>query len=160
SALRGGTVPPRDQIATGVGFKVDYSFWLEWAKGLPDLPEAQPLPDPGVLERICVVIQDLQPDDYDERREAFDDQVWDKVAEQYGRHVPNVGDEQVIEGISVESRATVLALVLDGLSRYELMNQVKVICSEPDPEDWQRDRDGTVWPQVDAAAQGTSLGGD
>src|SRR5258708_7320757 len=79
--------------------------------------------------------------------DAFDERVWDKVGEQYERHVPNVGEERAIEWISVEHRDTVVALVLEGLRRYELLDRVKVICSEPDPDNWQRDRDVTVWPQ-------------
>jgi hypothetical protein len=131
--------------------KVDYSVWLEWAKGLPEVPTARLGPDPKVLETFSLVVQYPDADEPDEQLDGFDEHVWDRVAEQYGRPADNVGDERVIEGISVEYRDTVVAVVLEGLGRYELMGRVKVLCSVPDPADWQRNLDVTVWPQGDAS---------
>jgi hypothetical protein len=83
----------------------------------------------------------------DEQIEAFEDNIWDKVQEQYGRLLPGVEDEQFIEWVSVKERDTVVALILEGLRRYGLMDRVKVICNGPDRDDWQRDHDVPVWPQ-------------
>jgi hypothetical protein len=146
ASARGWTVPPKDQVLQRGVAEYDYSAWLEWAKGLPEVPGARHDPDPSVLERFSLV-QCCDTCEPDEQLDAFDEQVWDKVGEHYGRHAPNVGDERVIERISVAHRDTVIALVLDGLRRYGLMDRVKVICSEPDPDDWHRDRDVTVWPR-------------
>jgi hypothetical protein len=130
---------------------VDCSYWLQWAKSLPSVPEPRPHPDPAVLERFRLVIQSPETDGPDEQMNAFGVSVWDKVEEQYGRYVPGVEGEQCIEWISVKDRDTVVALILDGLHRYRLTDRVKIICSEPDPDNWQRDRDITVWPQEGTA---------
>ncbi|HEY1378057.1 MAG TPA: hypothetical protein VGF55_14750 [Gemmataceae bacterium] len=90
-----------------------------------------------------------------EQMDGFDD-LWDKVGEQYGRHAENVGDERVIEWIPVEHRETVVALVLEGLRRHELMDRVKVMCSLPAQDDWQRNQDVAVWPQEGAAGPGAA----
>src|SRR5262249_38569477 len=39
SAWRSGEVPRMDQIGPSVSYKVDHSFWLEWAKSLPNVSE-------------------------------------------------------------------------------------------------------------------------
>jgi hypothetical protein len=140
-----------ERIAATSSWEWDSTCWLEWANGLPKVPEARPLPDPAVLERFCLVIQSPWTDGPDEQMEAFEESVWDKVQAQYGRYVPGVGEEQYMEWVSVKHRDTVVALVLDGLCRYKLMDRVKVVCSEPDPDDWQRDRNVTVWPTGGAA---------
>jgi hypothetical protein len=150
SALRRGEDPPLGQAATHVRCEVDSSAWLQWAKGLPEVPGAWLDSDPSVLE-IFSLVQCCDTCEPDEQRDAFDEQVWNKVGDQYGRHTRNVGDERVIERIWVAHRDTVIALVLDGLRRYGLMDRVKVICSEPDPNDWHRDRDITVWPREGSA---------
>jgi hypothetical protein len=111
------------------------------------VPAARLPPDSKSLERFSLIVQYADMDELDKQLDGFDEHVWDKVGEQYGRFVvPNLGDERVIEWISVEHRDTVVKLVLDGLRRYELMDRVKVLCSVPDPDDWQRNRDFTVWP--------------
>lgn len=130
---------------------IDYSVWLEWAKGLPEGPRAPLPPDPKVLKTFSLVVQYPDVDEPDEQLDGFDEHVWDRVGEQYGRHADNVGYERVIEGISVEYRDTVVAVVLEGLRRYDLLGRVKVICSVADPDDWQRNRDATLWPQGDTA---------
>jgi hypothetical protein len=114
ASARGWEVPPRDQVPQRGEAAHDYSFWLQWAKGLPDVPAVQAPPDPQVLERFCLIIQDSEADGPDEQMDAFEETVW------------------------------------DGLRRYRLMDRVKVICTEPDPDNWQRNRDVTVWPQGDA----------
>src|SRR5262249_39490116 len=111
-----------------------------------------------VLERFGLVLQFPETGEADEQTVSFGEDVWDKVQEQYGRYVPGVGEEQYIEWISVKQRDTVVALVLDGLRRYGLMDGAKVICSEPDPDDWQRDRDVVLWPPKGAAEPGAAPG--
>jgi hypothetical protein len=154
SGLRGWMA--QDGIGTSGQWKVDYSFWLEWAKGLPEVPEVQPHPDPGALERFCLVMQYLDTEELDEQMEGFYDNIWDKVEEQYGRYRHGVEKERYIEWISVNHRDAVVALVLDGLRRHELKDRVTIIRSAPDPNDWQRDRDVTLWPQKGAAEQNTA----
>jgi len=135
------------QIARSATPGVDDSFWLEWANSLPGIPEEQPAPDPGVLERLNLVLQSLDTGEmYD--MEPFGDNVWDKVSEEYGRNILiGVGEEQYMERISVDDRDTVVTLIVDGLRKYGAMDRVKVMLSEPDPNDWQRDRDVTIWPK-------------
>jgi hypothetical protein len=58
-----------------------------------------------------------------------------------------LGDERVVEWISVEHQETVVELILERLRHYKLMDRVKVICSVPDSDDWQRNRDVSVWPR-------------
>jgi hypothetical protein len=101
------------------------------------VPETQPHPDPGVLERLCLVLQHPLTDEPDEQMKAFQQKVWGMVQEHYGRFVAGWGeDEQVIEAVSSKHRDTAIALVLDGLRRYGLIDRAKVICTEPDPNDW------------------------
>ncbi len=126
--------------------RVDDSVWLKWARELPEIPAVQVPADPRMLERFCLVALFPDTNVYDEPLEGFDD-LWGEIGEEYGRHAPNVGHEQVIEWIPVEHRETVVALVLDGLRRYGLMDRIKVSYSVPDPDDWQRDREITVWPR-------------
>jgi hypothetical protein len=155
NAVRSGDVERLKQIDARTRDALcepDYSVWLEWAKGLPDVPDEQPDRDPTVLERFSLVIQCDETGAPDEQVEAFFEGVWDKVAEQYGRHVAGVGWGDSIEWISVKHREAVVALVLDGLRRYGLMDdRITVIRCEHDPDDWQRDRALTVWPQGFAA---------
>jgi hypothetical protein len=154
SAVRRGDVELLSQIDAKVRESrcvVDDSVWLAWAKGLPEVPDDHPRPDPKVLERFSLVLQDNGTDATEEPLEAFFEGVWDKVAGQYGRYVEGVGADECIEWIAVKHWDTVVALVLDGLRRYGLMDRYTVIRSEPDPADWQRDRNITVWPQGGAA---------
>jgi hypothetical protein len=149
SALRTGELPDRLEVSGKC--TVDHTLWLEWANGLPEVPAELPQPDPAALERFCLVLQYPDTDGPDEQLEGFEETVWDKVLEQYGRSLPGVGEVQYIEWVSVKHRDAVVALILDGIRRYGLTDRVKVICSEPDLYDWQRDRDVTVWPQEGAA---------
>jgi hypothetical protein len=149
SARRSGT--PHEGIGASGQWKVDYSFWLEWAKGLPGVPKAPPHPDPGALEHFCLVMQHLDTEEVDEQMDGFYENIWDKVDQQYGGYMDGIGEEHYIEWISVNHRDAVVAFILDGLCRYELTDQVTIICSAPDPKDWQRDRDVTIWPQKAAA---------
>jgi hypothetical protein len=143
----GREVPPRDQIAPRVSYKVDHSFWLGWGKGLPNVPEEQSPPDLRVLERFCLTIQEPETDDYDPQMNEFEKTVWDKVRQKYGRFEMALGNSYFdIEWVSVMHRDSVVAQVLDGLRRSGLIDRVKLICSEPDPNDWQRDRHIAVWP--------------
>ncbi len=177
AAVRGWRVPPVDQVegaAPGVllyrtfgsdeatrsqiyeriracGCTVDNVVWFGWANRLPEASTVPSSPDPKVMERFSLVVQYTEASGDDGRWDDFDEGVWEKVGEHYGRHAPNVENERVIEGIAVEQREAVVARVLDGLRRCELMDRVKVIYSAPDPDDWQRDRDVTVWPQGGAA---------
>jgi hypothetical protein len=150
-ALRMGEVPPPGEMAARVQCELDYSAWLEWAKALPEIAEIQPHSDPSVFERFSLVIQFPESDDLDEQMRAFDDRVWDQLGERYGRRGPAVADQSSIEWIPVKHRDTVVALVRDGLRRYRLTERVKLIYREPDPHDWQRDRDITIWPPGGAA---------
>jgi hypothetical protein len=70
------------------------------------------------MESFNLVIRYRCRDAFDEQMEAFEDDVWDRVREQFGRQIEGVGEEQYIEWISAEHRDTVVALVLDGLRRY------------------------------------------
>jgi hypothetical protein len=150
-APRGGK--PQQWIDAADKWKVDSSFWLEWAKALPDFPIAQPDPDPGALERFHLVMQLLDEREIDEQMDGYYDNIWDKVEEQYGRCRHGIEQERYIEWIPVKHRDAVVALVLEGLRRYELRDRVRIICSAPDPSDWQRDRDVMVWPQQGAAEE-------
>jgi hypothetical protein len=85
-------------------------------------------------------------DGIDDQLDAFQDEVWDKVQDEYGRWAESVGNEDVIEWIAIKDRPAVLALVLDGLHGHGLTDRITLIRSEPDPHDWQRDRDFTVLP--------------
>jgi hypothetical protein len=86
--------------------------------------------------------------------EEFEDGVWDKVRQEYGRCEDGLGCPYLdIEWVLVKYRDSVVAQVLDGLRRYRLTDRVKLICSEPDPNDWQRDRAIAIWPQGDAGEQ-------
>jgi hypothetical protein len=127
--------------------RVDASVWLEWARDLPGIPTAQIPPNPGMLERFCLVAVYPDTDVFHEPFEGFDD-LWEEIGEGYGRHAPDVGGERVIEYISVDHRETVVGLVLEGLRRYGLMDRIKLICSVPDPNDWHRNRDVIVWPRT------------
>jgi hypothetical protein len=89
---------------------------------------------------------------------AFWDDVWDKLEEQYGRIPIEAGGGPLIDEILVKHRETVIAVALDGLRRHGLLDRVKVICGEPDPDDWQRDRDVTVWPPGGAAEPAAGAG--
>jgi hypothetical protein len=161
AASREWKVPPVDQVTLDVIAQYDYSVWLDWAKDLPDLSESPSPPDPGVFERFCLVVRRPDTDDLDERTyDAFEDSVWYKLLEEYGRPLHSVIEfkpdvngiileeyiDNNIDWIAVKHRDSAIALVLDGLCRYGLMDRVKLICNEPDPDDWQRDRDVTVWP--------------
>jgi hypothetical protein len=139
---------------------IDYSVWLEWAKRLPEVPALHPSPDPRVLGRFSLVYQcpSMGEDEPDEQMDGFDE-LWDKVGDQYGRHAQNVGDDRVIEWISDEHRETVVALVLEGLRRFELTDRVKVSCGRPAPDDWQRDRDVAIWPPAGAPEPGATADG-
>jgi hypothetical protein len=150
AAARGWTVPPSDPGAGRGKDEWDPSFWLEWAKGLPDVPDDPPPADPQVLERFCLSVRWPEADVPDEQIEGFWEGVWDKVEDAYGRCVVGAADP-CIEGISVKHRAAVLAQVLDGLRQYGLTDRVKLIGSEPDPADWQRDRDVAISPPSAAA---------
>jgi hypothetical protein len=160
AATRGWKVPPLDLVPERGKTRPDHSFWLQWAKGLPDAPEAQSLPDPRVFERFCLILRDLGRDAPDEQQvEGFVKSVWDKVRDEYGRHMGigdlcvdmGIGDDLYIDGITVGHRSAVLARVIGGLHWYKLADQVELICSEPDPNDWQRDRNVAVWPPSDTA---------
>ena len=174
AAARGWRVPPIDQVGDSVPgvliykfprrgdeeaieqvwermreapCRVDDSVWLEWARGLPGISTVQIPPCPRVLERFCLVAVYPDTDVFDEPLEAFDD-LWEEVGEKYGRHAwPNVGDERVIEWTSLNQREALVNLLLEGLRRYGLMDRIKLICSVPDPDNWQRDRDIVVWPR-------------
>jgi hypothetical protein len=158
-ALRMGEVPPPGEMAARVQCERDYSAWLEWAKALPEIAEIQPYSDPGVFERFSLVLRYAETDDPDEQMKAFDNRVWDQLGARYGRRGPAVADQSSIEWIPVKHRDTVVAFVRDGLRRYGLTERVKLIYREPDPHDWQRDRDITLWPlggaAEPAAADGT-----
>jgi hypothetical protein len=145
-ALRTGEVPPPGETAVRVQCELDHSAWLEWAKALPEVADTQPHSDPSVFERFSLVIRYAETDEPDEQMKAFEDRVWDPLLERYGRPGPVVADQSSIEWIPVKHRDTVVGLVRDGLGRYGLSERVKLIYSEPDPHDWQRDRDITIWP--------------
>jgi hypothetical protein len=147
---RGWRVPPKDQIPERRETKVDHSFWLDWGNRLPGVPEKQSFPDPQVFEAFRLIVRFPGIRDSDEQIEAFEDEVWEKLENEYGRwvcgQVAEVGYERHLEWVSVKQRDFVLRLVLDGLSCHGLAERAMVICSEPDPHDWQRDRNLTVWP--------------
>jgi hypothetical protein len=105
SALRGGDMALLTQMDKSIRegrCEVDYAVWLEWAKRLPEVPSGPPPPDPRVLARFSLVVQYPDTDEPNERLDGFDEHVWAKLGEQYERHAPNVGDERVIEWISIE----------------------------------------------------------
>jgi hypothetical protein len=107
ASARGWEVPPKDQIPQCGEAEYDYSFWRQWAKSLPDIPEVATLPDPRVVERSCLILQYPEANGLDNRLvEAFEDIVWDKVREQYGRYSGRFGDEQYIEWVVGEHRET------------------------------------------------------
>jgi hypothetical protein len=149
--LRTGQVSPPVEMAARIQCEFDCSAWLEWAKVLPEVADAQPHSDPSVFERFSLVVRYPDSDESDEQMNAFEDGVWDKARELYGRRGPVVGDQSSIEWISVEHRDTVVAFVRDGLRRYGLSDQVKLIHREPDPHDWQRDREIAIEPPGGAA---------
>lgn len=132
---------------SGARAGIDYSVWLRWAKELPEGPAAQSDLERSEVQRFVLVLQIRWEDDHEEEEiEAFESQVWDKVAEQYGGTIRCDSGEELTAGIAVEHSATVLSLVLEGIKQYKLMDRVKLIWSVPDPEDWHRDRDVIVWP--------------
>jgi hypothetical protein len=157
-ALRTGQVAPPADMAARAHCELDYLAWLEWAKALPEVADAQPHPDPSVFERFSLVVQYPNTDDPDEQMTAFEDRVWDTLRDLYGRRGPVVGDESSIEWICVKHLDTLVALVRDGLRRYGLTDRVKLIYREPDPNDWQRDRDIAIWPPGDAAEPAAATG--
>jgi len=159
ASARGWKVPPKDQVSWRAKADYDYSPWLQWAKDLPDVPDAHTLPDSGVLERFCLTMQEPETDDPDQNRDTdnsdqqmkvFKESVWYKVRKEFGRYEVEFGmgtSNLDIESISVRHWDLVVRQALDGLNRFGLRDRVKLICSEPDPDDWQRDRHFTVWPR-------------
>ena len=129
------------------GCKVDAAVWLRWANRLPEASAIEKSIERKVFERFSLVVQYTEASGADDLLDDFDERVWETVGEQYGRHTPKVENERIIEGIAVEQREAVVAQVLDGVRHCGLMDRIKVIDSAPDPDDWQRDRDVTIWPQ-------------
>jgi hypothetical protein len=151
NALLRAEVPPAGKNAASAPCAFDPSVWLDWASALPENTPLQPCFDPGLLDRFSLVLRYPETDAIDEQVEAFEKRVWDHLAELYGTRGPNDGDGPSLEGVSVKHRTTVVAHVLDGLRWCGLTDQVKLICRQPDPKDWQRDRDVTLWPPEDQA---------
>jgi hypothetical protein len=152
SAWRRHEAPLVDQLAARGRYMVDHSLWLEWGKALPNVPEAHSSPDARVLERFCLTIKESETDESDPQTEGFEESVWDKLRQEYGRYEDGLGCADLdIEWIAVKHRDLVVAQALDGLRRYALTDRVQLVAHAPDPNDWQRDRAIAVWPQGDAA---------
>jgi len=146
ASARGWKAPPVEQGRNWGPNEYEYSFWLEWAKGLPDFPVEQSTPDSAVMDRFCLVLRYRDTSWPNEQVEAFTEDVWQKGAEKFGVELPGLNGDQFIEGISVTNRNTVLAIVLSGLRQYQLTDRLRLFYREPDPGDWQRSRDVPVSP--------------
>jgi hypothetical protein len=140
-------VPPWDEVRDDFNGTINHSFWLDWANKLPECPEAPPPGDSIPLERFSLIAQDPEIEELHETISCFFENVWDKTLTQYGRDIGGFNAERFIEWISIKDRDEVVSIVLDGLSRYGLQAQVRVRCSRPDVNDWQRDCDMPISPQ-------------
>jgi len=130
-----------DDLPQEPDVRVDSSSWVAWARGLPEIARTEP--DPYALQRFRIVLQGPDTDIPDDPMIAFDTEVWDQLVQLYGRQTPNVGDEMCMESL-LKDRDAIVSTLLDGLRRYQLLERCRLICSEPDPTDWQRDRDQVI----------------
>jgi hypothetical protein len=142
-------VPAKDCVPARAEAQVDPSFWLDWGNRLSTRPEAQAPPDPAVFGHYRLDIRFHSTEGKEEEIEAFEENVWDKLAVENGETLPShagdFGYRLFLERILLKQQESVLRLTLDGLRRYGLMDCATVTHSAPDPDNWHRDRKVIVW---------------